>query len=634
MIKSNSLHSRSTTKESLRMAENAQSHEMVPQIQTYINSNESATYGRFPHISRSNSGFVFITESPSFLGTDSVLYSEERHSERSDISELSDHELEKQYDASNEKNTDRTHNEHNVVTKDTNDDTQYIKSDIDESQKEITAQIQNAPPPLVDVSLDSRSEVESIGAQFGQPIRPIFIPSLPTIRSGGSISLNSISDNNHNIIKLYSPSITKDTPALKDFSNSNRSTTNAAFSCISISETATQTTFPPLPPRRSAQLKGTFQNESGDFKSFQYGEYLEYWREGHNNSVSPKYKDLGEEMMINNVARITVEQYDELHSKAQKLMAKRPLLAKRVGNNNRICGIKEGSPPSTEHIVALLIYTNFIYHQREFKRHCRRLSANESLQDLVDKNREIYHWSKLIKELCIFYGEIMDENAVLYSGMGECLMFDSLCTRFECPISTSTKFDVAKRFAKGAVVLKFKRGSANTKVLDVTEYSCFGKDESQRLVAGSTLRIIDILINNKSHETYVSALRMFEQIMNGHFIIGDDNVTSKLVSLLRYAVSPTLTDKLQLLNLTDSFYIFLEDQCYDSDSVMEDIAEDTSSVIAKRFDPSLFAQVQKRCSDHAGTWWERMKHSISSIRSLRGLKFSLKPQSSFFLVLL
>ena len=366
-----------------------------------------------------------------------------------------------------------------------------------------------------------------------------------------------------------------------------------------------------------------FEDEADDSISFRYGAYLEYWREGHSNSVSPKYKDLREEMTNNNVVRISSEKYDELYVKAEELLINRPLVAKQVGNSNKICGIKDGSTASVEHIIALLIYTDFQYHQCELKKQCRKLSANEPLRELIRRNSEIYHWCKLIKELCIFYGETMGKDDVLYSGMGEYLMFDSLCTRFECPISTSTKLDVATRFAKGAIILKFRRGSANTKTLDVTEYSCFGKDESERLVAGSSLQIVDILINKKSHKTYISALKMLEQIMNGHFIDGDDKITLELISLLRYAVSPTLTDKLKNLNLMDPFYVFLEDEVYDSDAIMEDIVDEDSSGIFERFGSSLFAQVHKCSRDHTGVRCQILKSPI--LRSHVDDAFSVLP---------
>ena len=335
-----------------------------------------------------------------------------------------------------------------------------------------------------------------------------------------------------------------------------------------------------------------------DFQSFRYGEYLEYWRKGFRNSVTPQYKDLRDEMTRNKVLAISKKQYDELHQKAEKLLKLKPLYAKRVGNNNKICVIEEGSLPSVEHIIALLMYTDFTSHQREFKKQCRRKSANESLKELVDRNSEIYHWCKLIKELCIFYGEIMGEDEVLYTGIGETLLFDSLCTRFECPISTSTKLRVAKTF--GSIILKFKRGSARTKIFDVTEFSNFGKkshlNEHERLVAGSTLNIVDIVINGTSQTKYVSVFKMFEQIIYGHFIEWNEQTAVVLQDLAKCLVSP-LKDTLNKM-FPEQLSVFLVKESYDSDSIIDDVEDKDSSLIYERFGSSIFSKVEKTTKDY------------------------------------
>ena len=504
--------------------------------------------------------------------------------------------LAKQLEKTNAK-YDKLQNEYDLVIK---EDTQLINElecEIDELQKWITAQSQNAFLPLDLISNTSPAADDQKTEAIHERVT-VGVHSAPHTQRLPSFTSFRASRN------VFKPQ--KQTIELRGKDTGSNFTAYNAFSLCSSSIAGSIGVprflklydIPEILPKVLSE--SSFENEPADSKSFQYGEYLEYWRPGHTNSVQPKYKDLKEEMTSNNVARIASDKYDELHSKAQILLVNKPLIAKRIGNNNKMCGIEAGTAPSVEHIVALLIYTDFTYHQREFKKQCRKLSADEPLKELIRRNSEIYHWSKLMKELCIFYGEVMGENDLLYSGMGEYLMFDSLCTRFECPISTSTKLGVATRFANGAIILKFKSGSANTRTLDVTQYSCFGKDESECLVAGSTLQIVDILISNKSHRSYVSALRMFEQIMNGHFIDGNEETASKLISLLQDAVSPTLRDKLRNLNLESSFYTFLEDEGHDSDAVMEDIVEDTSSEINKCFGSGLFAQVQKYSTDYAG----------------------------------
>ena len=296
--------------------------------------------------------------------------------------------------------------------------------------------------------------------------------------------------------------------------------------------------IPGPPEPKPIQKQHSISSETEGQNPFRYGVYLEYWREGCTNSVVPKYKDLREELIRNDIARITEEKYKKLHQKALDLLNKQPLTAKRVGNNNEICGIKEGSHPSVDHIIAVLVYTDCTYHQCEFKKKCRRLYDDEPLEDVVRRNREIYHLCRLLKEMCIFYGETMSEDDVLYTGLDDMLIFGSLCTRFECPISTSTKLRVAKTFASGGVILRFKRGSANTKILDVTGYSSRRK-ELERLVTGSTLRIVDIYIDGKWCKSWISALRMFEQIANGHFIDDDQDSVAmeKLLSLFTYIKS-------------------------------------------------------------------------------------------------
>ena len=346
------------------------------------------------------------------------------------------------------------------------------------------------------------------------------------------------------------------------------------------------------------QVSSLSSTAEEDFQAFRYGEYLEYWRKGFRNSVTPQYKDLRDEMTRNKVMAIPQKKYDELYQKAQKLLKLKPLYAKRVGNNNKICDIEEGSLPSVEHIIALLIYTDFTSHQREFKKQCRRESANEPLKELVSRNSEIYHWCKLIKELCIFYGEIMGEDKVLYTGLGETLLFDSLCTRFECPISTSTKLRVARRF--GAVILKFKRGSARTKILDVTEFSNFGKksdlNEHERLVASSTLNIVDIMINGEWQAKYVSALKMFEQIIYGHFINWNEQSAEVLQDLAKCLASP-LKDTLNKM-FPDQLSVFLVKESYDSDSIIDDVEDKDSSLIYERFGSLIFSKVQEATKDY------------------------------------
>eukprot|EP01084_Bolivina_argentea_P153702 267983_1 len=118
---------------------------------------------------------------------------------------------------------------------------------------------------------------------------------------------------------------------------------------------------------------------------------------------------------------------------------------------------------------------------------------------------------------------------IVYTGLKNKLVFDSMMQHFECPISTTDDPNIANAFANGTsgLVLVLKRGNPKTRYFDVSRLSEF-PHEKEKLFVGSSLRIVDILINCKSSDNYISAIHMFEQIIDGQFIYipgGKENKT-------------------------------------------------------------------------------------------------------------
>ena len=70
------------------------------------------------------------------------------------------------------------------------------------------------------------------------------------------------------------------------------------------------------------------------------------------------------------------------------------LLAKDVGTMNNVCQIRAGAPMTLDHMMAVKFYTDFTKLQQEFKRHCRRIRPDESVESVLERNSEIYHWCR------------------------------------------------------------------------------------------------------------------------------------------------------------------------------------------------------------------------------------------------
>lgn len=261
---------------------------------------------------------------------------------------------------------------------------------------------------------------------------------------------------------------------------------------------------------------------------------MEYWKTGKKNTVIPKYETLREELTQNSHAPITNQQYNKLQSQCKDILKRKSFVAEHIGAANQNCGVKAGMQMPVEHAICLKLYTDLDDVQREFKKHCRRLSEGESLQSVMLRNAEIANWCRLLKECVMFWGETMRSNQEVYSGMNTRLMFHSLYQRFECPLSTTTSKDVANLFTESGsgIRLSLKRASPLTRYIDVAPFSCH-RNEKEFLFMGSTLKIVDINIGLKSFKNEVAALMMLEQIMRGRFIDGHGKRTEHKTHFLK-----------------------------------------------------------------------------------------------------
>ena len=148
----------------------------------------------------------------------------------------------------------------------------------------------------------------------------------------------------------------------------------------------------------------------------------------------------------------------------------------------------------------------------------------------------------------MFWGKTMSKKDVVSCGLSAKLVFRSLHHRFECPLSTSKKLDVAEQFAGiDGVILNLQRATPRTKYFDVKAFSAF-KQEEERLFMGSALKIKAIRVWNDDEgkwdwlqpKLFVPALAMFEQVYNGHFIDGNAKTQALLSSLIRMVVDESI----------------------------------------------------------------------------------------------
>eukprot|EP01084_Bolivina_argentea_P096888 174171_1 len=283
-------------------------------------------------------------------------------------------------------------------------------------------------------------------------------------------------------------------------------------------------------------------DEKSEFSNnFNFGIYLNYW----DGSIIPSYDTLKRELLKNKIQRLNEEQYYELYELCKGLYSNRKtkqkvydLKADHLGVTNKKCGIPKGTPITINHLIALKLYTNYTQHQKLFKMNCRKLKKDDTIKQLIKRNREIAHWSRYIKECCTFYGTLMTKKSVVYTGIDKKLIFNSLRQNFECPLSTTTSVVIANKFAQGTngIILQMKRANTKTRYFDVSWLSSYPK-EQERLFYGSSLGIVDILIRCKGSNGYVSAIHLFEKMFHGQFLGATDLIQKQLYKLIKFAMN-------------------------------------------------------------------------------------------------
>eukprot|EP01084_Bolivina_argentea_P279823 478435_1 len=284
---------------------------------------------------------------------------------------------------------------------------------------------------------------------------------------------------------------------------------------------------------------------------FNFGEYINYWEPEYRNSVIPKYNTLKDELLKNKFSKLRKAVYYNLFEECMELMKLKgyKIKAKDIGVNNKKFNIARNTVITINHLISLKLYTDYSGIQTEFKKHCRKKNDKEKLEQFIKRNSEIAFWSRYVKESCTFYGCLLKKKDIVYTGLKVKLIFSSMKQHFYCPLSTTIEYNIAQNFCDDhGNILKLKAANNKTRYFDVSWLSAFPAEE-EWLFMGSSLKICDIYIRSQKSNNYVSALYMFEQIIDGQFIDGGTKAADKLFSLIQHAMN-----RGDLLNAPPTYY--------------------------------------------------------------------------------
>ena len=122
-----------------------------------------------------------------------------------------------------------------------------------------------------------------------------------------------------------------------------------------------------------------------------------------------------------------------------------------------------------------------------------------------------------------------------HTGFKQKLMFKSLITRFECPLSTTSDIQMAQKFQDDeGIICTFKASSDEKSRYFDTRWLSKNDHEQEKFFMGCSLIIADIMMPDlKSNSHWIDAMQLFERIFSGYFLNGiTDEMESNLFILM------------------------------------------------------------------------------------------------------
>lgn len=114
--------------------------------------------------------------------------------------------------------------------------------------------------------------------------------------------------------------------------------------------------------------------------------------------------------------------------------------------------IRDGRNLEMEHLISLILYTDFTELSADFTSTFRKKHPFEQLNDIKKRNREYWWLSKLLRETVEFFGDCRDDwsngdiKGPFYTGMSVVLNMPHFMIRLCSPTSTSKQIEVAIKF--------------------------------------------------------------------------------------------------------------------------------------------------------------------------------------------
>ena len=251
-------------------------------------------------------------------------------------------------------------------------------------------------------------------------------------------------------------------------------------------------------------------------------------------------------MVNNTICRLKIKQYKTTLIKAteyigtEKARSIKALSDDETQINDRMgYNIPAGTPLSMNHILSVLLYTDWTALSTAFSKTFRKIRLYETIKSVKRRNREYAIWSRTLRETVQYYGNtgwrynrgISDEENMkhnrekgpFYCGMLSVMTMPQFNIRLCAPTSTSKQVAVATKFAgnEGMIIQLNNNGNQFGYALRCWDCSWLsnyaGEDERLWMGGDKTIKIEGIrnIKTKENYQKYFQAYFLFDSLCSG-----------------------------------------------------------------------------------------------------------------------
>eukprot|EP01084_Bolivina_argentea_P054362 99718_1 len=242
--------------------------------------------------------------------------------------------------------------------------------------------------------------------------------------------------------------------------------------------------------------------------------------------LKQKYASLKDELVSNTIYTLEANVFGSAYNKAQCLLNESNIIKNmscRKRSGGRIYEIQPGSLLTINHILSIILYTDYDTLSYKFSSIFRTPQTTVSDEYLKQKGREYYNWIKSLTETVDCFGTSLQESNVntLYHGVSF-LYFDKFIAQFDAPTSTTTKLQVATIFAKNdGLILELSQYSQYLRYFNCSFISNFANEDERLFIQPPfahkcSLKLVGIRMmkTNENYGYFFNVLAIFHQLIN------------------------------------------------------------------------------------------------------------------------